>query len=300
MTRGGVMAYHALITLEPTMLTAVYLCFGLGIALVIVASALSLALPWRARGMEWMGVPRALLAGGAMLLLLMLMLRGLHYGRVPLTSGVESLSLLVVMLSATVMFITHDARRRSLALIHMPAIAGIALVAAILAPSELPREPKELSPLLLLLHVVPAFLAYAWFFVAMLTSAVYLYQASRLKRHLSLGSLQQLPSLENLDQTLFQLIRLAYPLFVVTLVTGAYWAWSDRELLGSLWWMSPKILLSLAMVIIYATCYHGRAAGWLRGPRLANVLLIGFGGLITVYLLLEILELTNYNFWGVV
>src|SRR5690606_6767131 len=101
----------------------------------------------------------------------------------------------------------------------------------------------------------------------------------------------------NLDRTLFLLIRMAYPLFVFTLVTGFYWAWADRDLLGALWWMSPKILLSFAMVVIYAACYHGRAAGWLRGPRLANVLLIGFGGLLGTYLLLEMFELTNYNFW---
>ena len=280
------------------MLPLVYTSFSLGILLVIVASLATLALPWRASGLDWLGVPRAAASLGALFLFGMLALRAFQYQLVPLTSGVESLSLLVVMITWTVFAITQDSRRRNLALVYLPAIAGIALIAALLAPAELPRAPKPLSPLLLLLHVVPAFLAYAWFFIAMLTSAVYLYQASRLKRRLSLGPIHQLPSLENMDRTLFLLISMAYPLFVVTLVTGAYWAWADRELLGALWWMSPKIMLSLAMVIIYATCYHGRATGLLRGPRLANVLLIGVGSLLAAYLLLEIFGLTNYNFWG--
>jgi ABC-type uncharacterized transport system permease subunit len=280
------------------MLPLVYTSFSLGIVLVIVASLATLALPWRARGLDWLGVPRAAASIGALFLFGMLALRAFQYQLVPLTSGVESLSLLVVMITWTVFAITHDARRRNLTLVYLPAIAGIAIIAALLAPAELPRAPKPLSPLLLPLHVVPAFLAYAWFFIAMLTSAVYLYQASRLKRRLSLGPIHQLPSLENMDRTLFLLISMAYPLFVVTLVTGAYWAWADRELLGALWWMSPKIMLSLAMVVIYATCYHGRATGLLRGPRLANVLLIGVGSLLAAYLLLEIFGLTNYNFWG--
>ncbi|MFM1920388.1 MAG: hypothetical protein RLZZ303_2022 [Candidatus Hydrogenedentota bacterium] len=280
------------------MLPLVYTSFSLGIVLVIVASLATLALPWRARGLDWLGVPRAAASIGALFLFGMLALRAFQYQLVPLTSGVESLSLLVVMITWTVFAITQDAPRRNLTLVYLPAIAGIAIIAALLAPAELPRPPKPLSPLLLLLHVVPAFLAYAWFFIAMLTSAVYLYQASRLKRRLSLGPIQQLPSLENMDRTLFLLISMAYPLFVVTLVTGAYWAWADRELLGALWWMSPKIMLSLAMVVIYATCYHGRATGLLRGPRLANVLLIGVGSLLAAYLLLEIFGLTNYNFWG--
>jgi hypothetical protein len=52
------------------------------------------------------------------------------------------------------------------------------------------------------------------------------------------------------------------------------------------------------MVVLYAVAYHGRSAGWLRGPKLAMMLVVGIGGLLVTYLGLEILELTNYNFWG--
>jgi ABC-type transport system involved in cytochrome c biogenesis permease subunit len=283
---------------EPIMQIAVYAAFALGVGFEIAAAALSLVLPLRVRANETLWLPRLGAGLGAGFLALALSLRWLQYGLVPLTSGIESLSLLVIMLSITVLYITQDPRRRTLTLVYLPAIAGIAMVAAVLAPTELPHAPKQLSPWLLLLHVVPAFLAYAWFLVAMLTSSVYLYQSSRLKRHTSLGPVRQLPSLEHLDGTLYLLIRVAYPLFIWTLALGAYWAWYQRELLGAYWWFSPKIVLSLCMVVLYAVAYHGRSAGWLRGPKLAMMLVVGIGGLLVTYLGLEILELTNYNFWG--
>jgi ABC-type uncharacterized transport system permease subunit len=277
----------------------VYVLFGLavcGAVLECMAAAAALLPPLRSRPFGALTLPRLLAAGGALSFALLLAIRGMHYQLLPLTSGVESLSLMVIMIVATVLAITLDQRRRTLLLIYLPAVAAISIVAAMLAPAALREAPKPLSAALLLLHVVPAFLAYAWFFIAMLTSAVYLYQAARLKRRAAL-SLQHLPSLEQLDATLFHLIRMAYPLFVLTLILGAYWAWYDRALLGAYWWLSPKIILSLCMVVIYAVCYHGRAAGWLRGPRLANVLVIGIGGLLASYLVLEIFHLTNYNFW---
>jgi ABC-type uncharacterized transport system permease subunit len=280
------------------MLLAIYAAFSLGVAIELAAAVLALVLPFRSRSIDSLRLPQAASAAGALLLAVALGLRWVLYGRVPLTSGVESLSLLVIMLTVTVLGLTYHERRRALLLVYLPAIAGIALVAAILAPTELVREPKELSPWLLLLHVVPAFLAYAWFLIAMLTSGVYLYQASRLKRRSFPGLIQQLPPLEHLDGTLFALVRLAYPMFVWTLILGYYWAWYDRAQLGEFWWMSPKIVLSLCMVVIYAASYHGRALGWLRGARLARFLLVGVGGMLFAYLFLEILGLTNYNFWG--
>lgn len=279
------------------MLNMLYAAAALGALLQSLAALTVLVLPFRAGG-DQLVVPRVLAILGACCFALLLVVRGVYYRLLPLTSGVESLSLLVVMLVATTLLLTFDPKRRSLLMVYLPAIAAISIVAALLAPQELSSPPKALSASLLLLHVVPAFLAYAWFFIAMLTSGVYLYQASRLKRRAPLAAMQHLPSLEQLDATLFNLIRMAYPLFVLTLVLGAYWAWYDRALLGAYWFLSPKIILSLCMVVIYAVAYHGRAAGWLRGPRLANVLVIGIGGLLASYLVLEILNLTNYNFWG--
>lgn len=280
------------------MLPAIYAAFSIGVVLELLAAAMALVLPWRARSVDSLRVPQVVAALGALLLAIALGLRWAMFQRVPLTSGVESLSLLVIMLTVTVLGLTYESRRRTLVLVYLPAIAGISLIAALLAPAELAREPKALSPWLLLLHVVPAFLAYAWFFIAMLTSGVYLYQASRLKRRSFPGLMQQLPPLEHLDGSLFAMVRLAYPMFVWTLILGCYWAWYDRAQLGEYWWISPKILLSLCMVIIYAAAYHGRALGWLRGARLARFLLVGVGGILCAYLMLEILGLTNYNFWG--
>ncbi len=100
-----------------------------------------------------------------------------------------------------------------------------------------------------------------------------------------------------MDRLLFHLIRVGYPLFAFNLLLGLFWVWYQPELLGDGWWLSPKIVLSVFAAAFFALCFHARMWGWLRGPKLARFIFVGFSSLLVVYLCLSMLRLSNYNFW---
>lgn len=242
---------------------------------------------------------RATLAGGLCLLLTML-LRLFTWHSVPITTAADSLNLFVLIVAFIAHSICLQPRRRALLAFYLPPLAAIAVLSALLAMTQF-RQPAPLhqfSQLFLLVHVTLVFVAYALFFVASMTSAAYLFQARRLKLRATTGLFQKLPSLENLDNTLFRMIMVGYPLFVITLVLGLLYAKFDSRNLSPTWWLSPKILLSLVMVALYGISFHARAQGLLRGPKLALLVFGGFGSLLLVYLVLSVLQMTNYNFYG--
>jgi len=284
------------------MIPFLYIVFILAVALHNGAAGAALYYLAVQSNKRLLAFANRLLLLGAAGLVLTLVLRLAIFRAPPFATVADSLTLFLAMVSATVVVICMQERRRALLPFYLPAVAALSLLCAVLALPSLGVAPleRDVSRALLVIHVVLAFLAYALFFVASMTSIAYAYIARQLKGHKGTVLLHKLPSLENLDLTLFRLIALGYPLFVVTLVLGLVWAWAEPDPLSATWWLSPKILLSMAMVIFYGISYHGRSLGILRGPKLAHVVAVGFGSLLTIYLALVLLELKDYNFWSAV
>ncbi len=239
-----------------------------------------------------------LMIAGALFLLATFVLRAVRWRLVPFTTLTDSLNLLLLLSTLVVAIVVRPEGRRSLLALYLPPLAGVGLINAATAHLYLHEKPLALHGTLLTVHVGLAFLAYSLFFVASLTSLGYVYQVRRLKRHNTTGLFQRLPSLECLDGLLFRLVSVGYPLFAVTLVLGLFWAYIDRELLGDRWWLAPKVLLALIMASFYSITFHSRRLGWLRGPKLAYFVFIGFTSLLTLYLMLGITQLNNHRFWG--
>lgn len=279
------------------MIILTYIAFFSGVVLHVAAAFLALQYLSARRNGQMLTVASRTALVGAGCLAFTFLLRFAQWRMVPLSTPIDFLNILLLMVSLTAVLITRDARRRGLLTFYLPPLAVVAIIAAGTAVPDLGNEPKMLSSILLVVHVVPAFLAYGLFFTASLTAIAYSYQDRHLKRGNIQGLFQKLPSLENLDKTLYQLIRLGYPLFVVTLVLGLYWAYDERDKLSATWWWSPKIFMSACMVVFYAITFHGRQLGRLRGPKLAYALYI-FGALLFGYLLLKNFPLSEYNFWG--
>lgn len=280
------------------MLLATYGTFVIGVLTYLVASGLVLAGMRKSASPVWLRAGTAVALLGMCLLACTQTLRLLVWHHVPLTTSTDSLNLFVVLGTIVAIAVAWDERRRGMLVLYLPALSALCLFSAVFAPTDLAREPRVLSKVFLTVHVVTAFLAYALFFIASLTSVAYVYQARRLKNRRPSSAWGGLPSLENMDHTLYHLIRVGYPAFVLTLFMGMLWAWRDSQLLSSAWWLSPKIALSTCMALLYAFTFHARAHGLLRGPKLAYVLFVGFGILLAVYCGLEFLDLTNYNFYG--
>lgn len=282
------------------MIPTIYVIFLLAVALHNGAAVSALYYLSFQNHQRFLNFSHRLLILGLGALLFTLILRVVVFRIPPFATMVDSLTLFLAMVSGTIAIVCIQPRRRALLPFYLPAVAALSLLCAVVALPQLGIRPpaRDISTALLTVHVVLAFLAYALFFVASMTSIAYIFIARQLKKHKGTALLNKLPSLENLDLTLFRLIAAGYPLFVVTLVLGLVWAWVNPNPLSATWWLSPKIVLSIVMVLFYGISFHSRSLGILRGPKLAQFVAIGFGGLLTIYMLLVLLELKDYNFWS--
>ena len=243
-------------------------------------------------------IAKRVAAAGNTLLLVVFILRWAKWGLVPLTGVADSLNIFLILCTGIILTLQRSDALRPLTSFYFPALGVLAATSGLIAPRYLGEAPKELNGILVSIHVGLVFLAFALFFVASLTSMAYAYKAQHLKRRNTTGFFQKLPSLEQLDRTLFQLIGIGYPVFVVTLVFGLFWAWAERSTLGSYWFVSPKVLFAIAMVAFYALSFHIRRFGLLRGPKLAYLVFFGFTLLLATYLALELTDRFGTAFSG--
>jgi len=181
---------------------------------------------------------------------------------------------------------------------YAPPLGAACLMNAATAFPRLHAAPRTLPGAPLVVHVGMVFFAYALFYLASMTSAAYVFQAARLKARRTTGLFQRLPALEKLEHILWRLIVIGYPIFVATLALGLVWVWLDRGLLEARWWLAPKVVMSWVMVAFYAATFHVRRSGRLRGHKLAYLVFIGFSVLLAVYVVLALMNLRDYHFWG--
>lgn len=279
------------------MLTVTYVVLYTGSAFYVLAALMALLYLHNANPL-WLGLSSRALMAGILFFVAAFALRWWTWGRLPLTTMTESIDLFAVLTALAILFIMRKNTMPALLSFYLPPLAAICLVNVAFAHRFLGLEPRELRSSFLAIHVGLAFLAYALFYLASMTSAAYLCQASHLKHHRVSWLARHLPSLKELDAALFRLIRYGYPFFVVTLTLGLAWAFIDRNLLGPYWWASPKVVLSYAMAAFYASMFHLGRTGRLRGPKLAQLVFLGFFLLIVSYVALSILNLRGHYFWS--
>lgn len=262
------------------------------------AAALTSYLYLRADKDGMLEVTRRAIGFAAVLLLIALCLRWASYGRIPLTNMVDIVNLLIVMSTVIVLALVRRDALRPLVCYYAPPLAALSALNVLVSFNKLHQEPKELNDTFLAIHVGLAFLAYALFLIASLTSFVYIVQARRLKSPQTTARTAKLPPLEHLDATLFRLIAWGYPFFAVTLVLGFVGAYLYPDQLGAKWWLSAKILYAIFMAALYSFAFHSRRLGLLRGQKLAYVMVIGFAVMLAIYVLLGVTGLKDYGFWS--
>lgn len=267
-----------------------------GVVLYVAAAGFSMQYLWRETGgyLTW---ARTLSVAAIVFVGVVVALRWAQWGRVPLTNPVDILNLFLILCTVTVLIVQARKGMAALICFYLPPLAFAAVLNALLANQYIDSPPKELRAFFLIVHVGLAYLAYALYFIASLTAIAYIVQSRNLKARRITGMFQRLPSLEQLDRTLYWLIAVGYPFFVITLILGLYWSWVDRELLGPQWWLSNKVLVAWFMVIFYTVCFFVRRRGLLRGPKLSYLVAGGFGGLMSIYIVAQIFDLGARSFW---
>jgi HemX protein len=272
------------------------LFFG-GLAVYLAAGAVALAY-LRAGSARTLSILSGILATGCGLLVVVFAMRWRMFGLLPLTTMGDALNLFVILGTAIALYISHRNNVRPLLSFFGPALAALYLYNALSDHTFLHVQPKALNGVFLAVHVGLAFLAYSLFFVASLTSLAYVFQARNLKQLHTTRLFHKLPSLEQLDQSLFKLIAYGYVFFAITFVLGFIWAYIDSDELGARWWLSAKIVRAFFMVILYSVAFHTRRQGRLRGQKLAYLVFVGFGLLLASYMVLGVVQIQDFNFWS--
>ena len=136
------------------------------------------------------------------------------------------------------------------------------------AGTRVSDPPGDAVPIGILFHIVLAFLAYALFVVACFQAIFFLVSERRLRRHHSVPA--TLPSLAELERTMFQLVTVAFSLLTTSLLIGATYV-TD---IGTQH-LHHKITFAILAWCVFLVLLGGRfRAGW-RGATAAKYVLGG-------------------------
>jgi ABC-type uncharacterized transport system permease subunit len=182
-----------------------------------------------------------------------------------LVSVVDSESVLAFLMLAAFMIAYVRYRTVSPGIFIFPPVFLLAFA------STLEQQPVTFdSPLVrsgwVVVHIALIFAGYAALFLSFAASLLYLFQERALKSKHPDGITARLPSLETVDEIGYRSLLLGFPFMTLGLIAGALVAQSS---FGARYFVDPKVLLSLAMWVVYMVLLYTRwNSGW-RGRRAA-------------------------------
>ncbi|HVZ59531.1 MAG TPA: cytochrome c biogenesis protein CcsA [Terriglobales bacterium] len=159
-----------------------------------------------------------------------------------------------------------------------PGIFIFPLVFLLAFASTLGRQPVTFeSPLVrsgwVVAHIALIFTGYAALFLSFAASLLYLFQERALKSKHPEGITSRLPSLQTVDDIGYKSLLLGFPFMTLGLIAGSVVAQAS---FGPRYFADPKVVLSLAMWVVYMLLLYTRwSSGW-RGRRAAYLASFAF------------------------
>jgi ABC-type uncharacterized transport system permease subunit len=188
----------------------------------------------------------------------------------------ETLSMLGLLLGGAFLVLATAYRTVSFGIFLLPVAALLTLLPAFRPGAEILSYPL-LHTGWLLLHVALLLAAYAALVISLIASLLYLVQERRLKAKRATPARTWLPPLETTDQIALKALLFGLPCMTAGLLIGSVLA---LETTGPSFFADPKVLLSLAMWVVYVAMIFIRRQSGLRGRR--AVYLSGFVFLIAL------------------
>lgn len=244
------------------------LLYGIA-ALAVLPAALYNRPRWR-----HIAMPAALAAVFFHFVALAEMLNAVHHA-LPVDTH-ETLSMLGLLLGAAFLVLAVRYRTVSFGIFLLPVAALLTLVPAFRPGAELLDYPL-LHTGWLFLHVALLLAAYAALLISLIASVLYLVQERRLKQKRATPTPAWLPPLETTDQIALKALLFGLPCMTAGLLIGSVVA---LETIGPRFFADPKVLLSLAMWLVYIAMIFIRRQSGLRGRR--AIYLSGFVFLIVL------------------
>ncbi len=234
-----------------------------------------------------------LTAGGAVVHLVALVLRGVAAGRPPWGNMYEfSVSVAFVAVAAFLYLVADGKVDRSLgAFVMVPVVLYLGLAGTVLYTPVGPLVPA-LDSYWLKIHVAAAVLSSGAFLLSGVVALLYLTKAryddvvatgQTPRFPLSLGG--SLPQASSLDRASYSVIAFAFPVWTFAVIAGAIWA---EAAWGRYWGWDPKETWSFITWVLYAGYLHARAtAGW-KGRKAAWVAVAAAVALVIDYYVVNI------------
>jgi precorrin-2 dehydrogenase / sirohydrochlorin ferrochelatase len=173
-------------------------------------------------------------------------------------------------------------RLKTLNIYFYPTIAVLVLISVVLALTK--YHIFSTNNPWVSVHVSTVLLGTVCFAMGCIGGVIYLVANWRLKTPGRSGRrFYVLPSLERIEKINHHAIILGFLLLTAGAVVGIFQAVENPSVMGSGWYYSPKVLLTLVIWVVYALLLNGRLAPALRGARAAWLSIIGFALLLIVY-----------------
>ncbi len=164
-------------------------------------------------------------------------------------------------------------------------LAFLSLISVSGLHNEVPRLNSTLVNTWFGIHTILSVLGIVAFSIAFLAGIIYLIQDRFLKSKQLNSLYSRLPSLDMLDQWNKKAILFGFPLLTLGIISGALWSQYTE---GTLWGKNDsKQALSLGVWFFYLLVLHGRInIGW-RAKKAARLAIIGFVGVIFIFVSLK-------------
>lgn len=166
----------------------------------------------------------------------------------------------------------------NLGVIILP-IAGLTVLLMWLAPGDTPPRGAVYGRLASL-HIINSITAYSLICIAAVQSLLLLYQERMLHARQPGNILRALPSLQTMEQLMFQMLTVGFVLLTLTLISGVFFS---EQVFGKPFRLTHHILLSVIGWGVFAVLLFGRHVyGW-RGRTAIRLTLTGFTLLLLGY-----------------
>ncbi|NOY82185.1 MAG: cytochrome c biogenesis protein CcsA [Kiritimatiellaeota bacterium] len=227
-------------------------------------------------------------------LLAALVLHGFRISRFPVFGRFEASAWYALAITGAYLYVgfRHEILR-TVSAVLFPYVTIIVFLGATAVTANPNPNLQAASPLLAL-HVIAAFTGYGLFTLESVLAVAYLVQDRSLRRKRFGPLVKRLPSLETLDQVMFELIGPAFGLFTLSIGIGIILAHLNKW--GVRWVTDPKVVMTGATWVVYAILFYLQRTAGHHGRRIAYVTVLGFACVLLAFMSVHFVAHGVHNF----
>ncbi|TFH13975.1 MAG: hypothetical protein E4H02_10790 [Lentisphaerales bacterium] len=218
---------------------------------------------------------------------------GIETSRFPALGRFEAFTCYALAIIAVYVHAMRRHRVSGIAAILLPYVTILLIVGAPAAGVAV-ALPDQWPAVLLNVHIVAAFVAYALFTLASILAVTYLVQDNNLKRKRFGAVFEKLPALETMDHLMRQQVGTGLLMLTISIVAGAVMLHLSGN--AQAWLTDPKIAATAAMWIAYAVLMHMRTSADRHGRRLALATIVGLFFLLFTFVGVHLIAESIHDF----